>query len=230
MKKFELNVLGFVLILAAIAPAARSMDGLFEYTASPRAVVESEITARPGGRSLYLACTKCHGERGDGSEVEKAPALRQQSAWYLRIQIKKIRDGIRAGKDTTQPILEMREAMKSVTRDDDLELLINYVGTLGDSSAPAEIGSEEAKRGARYFAVCANCHGRSGEGNESLAAPKLAGLQRWYIETQLKKFRSSMRGGNPSDTGGAQMLPFALMLPDDAAVSDVAAYIATLGK
>ncbi|MEX2469734.1 MAG: c-type cytochrome [Pseudohongiellaceae bacterium] len=81
--------------------------------------------------------------------------------------------------------------------------------------------------GQAAYATCATCHGQNGEGNQSLNAPKLAGLQPWYIERQLDYFKQGVRGGE-GDNFGQQMVAFANMLADDAAVRNVAAYIATL--
>lgn len=42
--------------------------------------------------------------------------------------------------------------------------------------------------------ICATCHGAYGKGNAVVGAPSLAGLESWYLKTQLIKFRDSMRG------------------------------------
>ncbi len=82
--------------------------------------------------------------------------------------------------------------------------------------------------GKASYAVCSACHGASGEGNEMLNAPKLTGLQPWYLERQLVNFKHGLRGGDPGDAFGAQMAPMAAVLADDAAIANVAAFIATL--
>jgi len=71
------------------------------------------------------------------------------------------------------------------------------------------------------------CHGTNGEGNQALNAPKLGGLQDWYVARQLKNFKAGVRGSHAEDTFGKLMAPMAMVL-DDAAVNNVAAYIATL--
>jgi len=80
--------------------------------------------------------------------------------------------------------------------------------------------------GQQSYAICATCHGQNGEGNQALNAPKIAGLQTWYLERQLNYFKSGVRGGE-DDTLGAQMAPMAQVL-DDAGVRNVSAYIASL--
>ncbi|MDP6537184.1 MAG: c-type cytochrome [Gammaproteobacteria bacterium] len=81
--------------------------------------------------------------------------------------------------------------------------------------------------GQTQYAVCATCHGAQGEGNQALNGPKLAGLQAWYIERQIRYFQDGVRGGE-GDTNGQTMAPMANSLADDAAIRNVAAYIASL--
>jgi cytochrome c oxidase subunit II len=76
--------------------------------------------------------------------------------------------------------------------------------------------------------VCSACHGAQGEGNVMLNAPKLAGQSDWYVKRQLKNFKHGIRGAEPTDTFGMQMAPMAATLVDDAAIANVAAYIASL--
>ncbi|MFY0990248.1 c-type cytochrome [Halomonas sp. C05BenzN] len=91
--------------------------------------------------------------------------------------------------------------------------------------AAREPGDPEA--GEARFASCTACHGDAGQGNPDVNAPKLAGLEGWYLERQLELFREGARGTHEDDTFGQQMRPFATSLPDRAAVADVAAYIET---
>lgn len=82
--------------------------------------------------------------------------------------------------------------------------------------------------GQQQFAVCASCHGQGGEGNQALNAPRINGLQAWYIERQLKYYKSGVRGAHPDDEFGRQMAPMASMLATDDAVRNIAAYISEL--
>jgi cytochrome c oxidase subunit 2 len=85
-----------------------------------------------------------------------------------------------------------------------------------------------ATAGQQQFAVCASCHGQQGEGNQALNAPKLNGLQSWYIERQIKYYQQGVRGAHPDDQFGRQMAPMANMLTTDDAIRNVAAYISQL--
>ncbi|MGH8251165.1 MAG: c-type cytochrome [Steroidobacteraceae bacterium] len=82
--------------------------------------------------------------------------------------------------------------------------------------------------GSAQYAVCMACHGPSGEGNQALNAPRLAGQEAWYLRRQLHAFRNGLRGVHEKDTFGAQMRAFATMLPDDTAIRNLAAYVESL--
>ena len=76
--------------------------------------------------------------------------------------------------------------------------------------------------------LCDSCHGVKGEGLPALNAPRLAGLQSWYLEKQLKDFRSGVRGGSGFDSNAALMKRIADSLGGDSAVAEAAGYIASL--
>ncbi len=90
----------------------------------------------------------------------------------------------------------------------------------------AAIGNAQA--GQANYAVCSACHGANGEGNVALNAPRLAGLQGWYIRQQIAYYKSGVRGTNPGDTYGAQMAPMAATLANEQILNNVIAYIDTL--
>jgi cytochrome c oxidase subunit II len=86
----------------------------------------------------------------------------------------------------------------------------------------------QPRRRPAVYMVCASCHGQNGEGNRAMNAPKLAGLQPWYIERQLRYYSEGVRGTNPDDSFGQMMAPMANMVSTDDARRNVSAYIATL--
>jgi len=88
-----------------------------------------------------------------------------------------------------------------------------------------------AADGKKLFEPCVACHGTRGEGNATLNAPAIAGQDAAYLERQLHGFRNRRRGVDKSDVFGAQMQASATtMLADDAAVAQVARYVASLPK
>lgn len=84
--------------------------------------------------------------------------------------------------------------------------------------------------GAEHFKLCVGCHGPEGQGIEEQGAPRIAGQHASYLVRQLRNFRTGLRGSQAGDNYGALMSNFARSLPDEQAVEDVAAYIASLGK
>ncbi|MDP1931716.1 MAG: c-type cytochrome [Gammaproteobacteria bacterium] len=92
----------------------------------------------------------------------------------------------------------------------------------------ASMAAPNIVAGQQQYAVCASCHGQQGEGLQAMNAPKLNGLQSWYIERQLKYYQQGVRGAHPDDQYGRQMAPMASMLSTDDAVRNVAAYISQL--
>jgi cytochrome c oxidase subunit 2 len=97
-----------------------------------------------------------------------------------------------------------------------------------DRGPDYEVDPVAAQRGEGLFTVCASCHGAEAEGNPDVGAPRLAGQSPEYLARQLRNFRAGIRGADSLDLNGQVMGPMAQQLPDDQAVLDVAAYIATL--
>lgn len=107
----------------------------------------------------------------------------------------------------------------------------DYQAWLDRQSTFAQVGARtpgNAEAGKASYAVCAACHGANGEGNVALNAPRLSGQGAWYLERQMRLFREGARGTHEKDVFGKMMAPMAATLADDAAIANVAAYIATL--
>ena len=99
---------------------------------------------------------------------------------------------------------------------------------LGIMTAENASAAGDATKGKAAYAVCAACHGANGMGNKALNAPKIAGQEPWYLERQLKYFKGGIRGAHPKDPYGMQMRPMALILANDQAVSDMAAFLSSM--
>ena len=108
---------------------------------------------------------------------------------------------------------------------EDYEQWLDAQPTFGELLAAA---APDAEAGRMAYATCAACHGQNGEGNLALSAPKLAGLDDWYIRRQLEHYKSGVRGSDPADLLGSQMRGMAATLADAAAIDNVVAYIGTL--
>lgn len=94
-----------------------------------------------------------------------------------------------------------------------------------------EAGAQaDLESGRRSYELCAGCHGFLGEGNALVHAPRLAGLESWYLERQLRNFAGGVRGGAEGDVYGMRMAPMALAVRGEAALEDLVGYIETLPK
>ena len=89
---------------------------------------------------------------------------------------------------------------------------------------------------AELYEGCAQCHGAEGLGKlppvaedpQGLGVPAIAGLDAWYVNAQLRKFRRGQRGWHEQDLGGKRMEPMARVLASDADVDRMAEYVASL--
>lgn len=89
-------------------------------------------------------------------------------------------------------------------------------------------GAKKTLPGNELFAACVSCHGTDGYGQEKIAAPAIAGLPAWYVEAQLVKFRSGIRGAHPDDLEGLRMRPMSRQMQDDGEIKAVSAYVESM--
>ncbi|MEK7258646.1 MAG: c-type cytochrome [Pseudomonadota bacterium] len=173
-------------------------------------------------------CMTCHGADGMGSEGINAPRLAGMEEWYLKRQLENFRAGIRGTHEMDLQGREMRPMAMPLT-DAGIADLLEWIG--GWEYKPTEITlAGDASAGRSLYAACAACHGDAAQGNEALGAPALAGQNDWYLVTQLKNFKAGYRGSHADDKFGAQMVPMAGALADQAAIENVVSYINTLGR
>ena len=104
----------------------------------------------------------------------------------------------------------------------------NWLGAQPTFAEIQNTPAGDAEAGQTAYAPCAACHGQNGEGNLALNAPKLSGLDAWYLRTSLQNYKTGQRGSDPNDVLGTQMRGMAATLADDAAINNVVAYISSL--
>ena len=68
--------------------------------------------------------------------------------------------------------------------------------------------------GENAYDYCELCHGTAGRGNRSINAPRIGGMEAWYIERQLVAFRRGWRGVHAEDYHGGEMRPMAMELTE----------------
>ena len=94
--------------------------------------------------------------------------------------------------------------------------------------AVAENSGPELVRGEQLYALCTQCHGADGGGNQAALAPAIAGLPAWYVKAQLEKIRAGIRGLHQGDRGGLRMYPMSQWLRTEEDREAVAAYVASM--
>lgn len=100
--------------------------------------------------------------------------------------------------------------------------LILIVSLLASTSS--QIFAAEIERELFDDRYCTTCHGTDGKGNEGVQAPRLAGMEDWYLKRQLEIFRAGIRGTHPEDREGIAMQPMAAKLTDES-IADVVEWV-----
>ena len=179
------------------------------------------------GRKLYAPCAGCHGSAGEGNRSLHAPKLAGREDWYLQRQLENFRSRMRGTAADDLYGQQMANAALVLWDDREVRDVAAFAAAL-PSPEPARTVRGRTARGETLYELCAACHGRAGEGSAAIAAPKLAGLDDWYIVDQLRLFQNGLRGAHSEDSYGQQMRPVTDSLPDEQALLDVASYINTL--
>ncbi len=179
------------------------------------------------GQEIFKLCATCHGNQGEGNQSLAAPAIAGLPQWYLLTQLKNFRSGARGKHPQDAPGLRMGPMARTL-KEGDLETIAAFVSQLAPHKlAPISTGTPQ--RGEEHFQVCIGCHGHDARGEAQLNAPPLRFSNDWYLISQLKNFRSGLRGANGAlDPQGASMSAMAQMLPDEEAIRDVVTYISNL--
>jgi cytochrome c oxidase subunit II len=186
-----------------------------------------KISAATRGQQLYQTCVPCHGPDGSGNSEVGAPNIAGMQEWYVKSELEDFRAGSRGMDFSDTEGMRMRPMALSLMTDENVELVAHYVGTMPQVQSAASVPGDP-KAGAALYAACSSCHGVHGEGKQALEAPRLAGVNDWYLATQLRKFNRGIRGADPRDRQGRLMSVMERSLHDDEAIRNVVAYIGTL--
>ncbi len=200
------------------------------------------------GEELFVVCTFCHGDSGQGNDRRDGPALAGLEDWYLELQMHNYKNGIRGYPAEDVPGQVMYFSRGMLRNDKTIASLAKYISALRPGKPlarnavgarpylwnspyagldPSISGNAESGR-ETYSAVCTACHAADGRGNEELGAANITYLSDTYMIRQLMYFRDGIRGAHPEDTRGQQMAAIAKLLTDDQTIADVVAYISEL--
>jgi cytochrome c oxidase subunit 2 len=198
--------------------AAQSTSG------SLNAIAAGDVTA---GAAAFAVCSACHGAHAEGNQALNAPKLARQASWYLNQQLHNFQHDMRGVVATDIYGQQMRPMAATLVNDAAIRNVTAYIGSLPDSH-PSETIHGDVARGKALYVTCEVCHGPTAEGIWATKAPRLAGVNDWYLARQLRNFRDGVRGSHPLDFQGAQMQQLSGSLKDDQSVSDLTAYLNTL--
>jgi cytochrome c553 len=183
------------------------------------------------GEQLFELCSQCHGANGEGKIDNLAPAIAAMPAWYIEMQLKNFKSGVRGLHPDDRGGLRMYPMSLWLRTEADQKDVAAYVASLPPGETKRELEElGNATQGQGYFAVCGACHGADGSGNPQMGAPPLVGLSDWYLYSSIQKYKSGIRGSRPGDVYGPAMIGMVATLPDDDAVRDVIAHIQALEK
>jgi cytochrome c553 len=78
------------------------------------------------------------------------------------------------------------------------------------------------------FDYCLLCHGANANGNYGIRAPKLSGMEPWYLARQLENFASGVRGSLADDAPGHEMRTVGWRVKQEGAIEAAVQFIASL--
>jgi cytochrome c oxidase subunit 2 len=83
-------------------------------------------------------------------------------------------------------------------------------------------------RAENEFDYCVLCHGAEANGNFGIRAPKISGVEPWYLSRQLENFAAGVRGVPAEDAAGHEMGPVGMRLKHEGTLEAAVEYIGTL--
>jgi len=192
----------------------------------------AEVRGRPAanaaaGQAQFAVCSACHGAQGEGNAMLNAPRLAGQSGWYLKRQLSNFKHGLRGADSADSFGAQMAPMAATLPDQSAIDNVVAYIATLPSTPAQPTI-TGDTERGQKLFGTCLSCHGEQGQGIWSMNAPRLTGMDDWYLVRQLGNYKQGVRGAHPADLYGKQMNLMTGILRDEQSIRDVVAYINTL--
>lgn len=167
------------------------------------------------GKDYYTACIACHGDQGQGNKTLHAPALSGQHDWYLIMQLKNFKEGIRGAEPGDASGALMRPMAMTLPNEQAMADVAAYISTFpifpqepppgesrDDIARLSKTTQSDPEIGKKIFAAdCASCHRQNGEGRIGLA-PSIR--NRDFLAIASDEFiKSTIILGRP----GTSMLP-----------------------
>ena len=146
LKRFKSGARGSHAVNAGEALMESALDGLREQddlallatyisrlpSEQPQPAIRGDVKR---GSVVYQSCVACHGEKGEGKKILKAPALAGMEDWYLLDQLRQFKSGGRGYHKDDGPGRTMAAAMAGVA-ETDFRHVVAYIATLGSADQP----------------------------------------------------------------------------------------------
>ena len=161
---------------------------------------------------LIKTCEVCHGASG-ASEQQQYPILAGQEFYYLYVQLKDFKSGLRE-----DPIMG---PLASALEKDMMQLLAKYFSQQTWPKTEYVASEKIAGSGKTVIAAgqCVACHLGAFHGNSRV--PRLAGQHPDYLAKTMLDFKTKMRKNSPAK--GSLLASFS-----DEEITDVACYLSSL--
>lgn len=170
------------------------------------------------GYTKAFSCSACHGQAGN-SRTDSTPVLAGMPTWYFKKAIEDYASGRRVS-----PEMEPFSKMVKVLGVDEVA---GYFAAQPREKRSVKLDRASIANGRKAAVVCAACHGDDGRGDETRGVPSLQGQPPGYLKNQMLLFKTDKR--SPGDAVLVNMKAVMKSL-DDAAMADLAAYYASLGR
>lgn len=82
------------------------------------------------GKTGYMVCAACHGQKGEGNEQLGGPKLAGQNDWYLARQIHNFNDGKRGYDSKDMYGMQMKPMAAMLRSDEAVNNVVAYINTL----------------------------------------------------------------------------------------------------
>ncbi len=188
---------------------------------SPNTATFAELDTKT--QNTVNLCKVCHSTK----EMQRGPLLEGLEVWYLEESLLNFKNGIRGANPEDKNGQLMHAAVKDLPEEDILDAVRWFAGQPRPeikAFLKADIKSGEKI----YKESCYGCHEHT-MGKLFSRSPDLYKLEDWYLISQLRGFKSKIRGGHPDDEHGIKMQA-AVQPFSHQQLKDVAAYLATFQK
>ena len=197
---------------------------------SPPTPVAEAVAPSDGAIFYQSMCTQCHGTRGEGNELIKAPSIAGRPAWYVERQLENFRHG-RRGMKSQDVQGALMASIAKVLLPEQMKAVAEVVSKMPfvPPSSTVALKDPNLEEGRFLFMDrCAQCHRFNATGEMTFGSPPLIGLQDWYLLAQINKFKTGWRGVDPNDPNGTKMQQSSGYIESEQAKHDVVAFILSL--